>query len=60
MSFTFWWIEHTHTVCVPPDPASTQYLGRNDANMENPTLQSGYYNLNSSYNSFKFDKISLF
>jgi hypothetical protein len=38
IKFTFWWIVHAHTQCVPLAPAIIQFLGHKDANFEKPTL----------------------
>jgi hypothetical protein len=58
--FTFWWIVHTHTLCVPIAPAIIQFLGCKDANLEKPTLTPWCEFLKWQYNSFKLHKNNRF
>jgi hypothetical protein len=53
INFTFWWIVHTHTLCVPLAPAIIQFLGCKGASFRKHTLTPGCGFLKWEYNSFK-------
>ena len=36
----FWWIEHTHTECIPHESASTHHFGRKGAELREGDLEA--------------------